>query len=885
MALPERCEALFGETGQRGVTTLAEKVRGFQKFVRSVDQSVLERSYVVELHAVALLAKEHLLMFGTPGNAKSMTADLVLSGIVDDTEKPSYFRIQMTPETTMSETHGPMDYKKLELTGEYDRLHKQGMGEYHYVFIDEIFDARPNATRNLLGFLQERGHPQGSHRVEGKIETVVAATNRYFDEVYRKAGDDGPRGTQDRFAFNVLIPASFEYAESYSELIRTSKAAEPVRPRLRRSDLVALQSLVRDVKISKSVAMVLALLSSRMKAETEALEAASAKEHDEKIRAGESAPSRYFATKLHSARTLGKAAKILRAMVVYDWIVTGGQRKLIASVDDVRKLRSFFTMNGPSDDFVRSEIARTSNLPERAQLTGILQEREIFDRIYAEIIEEMDSASVKYALTEATELVVNAQSRAQKEIAVRNILATLARIKSEKQSRILHRDLSGSDIGRIYVQKYLESSLAELLPSGEVRRLQWEIAEKRRSELLEIHEEELRIKRAVEQGARREAELLAREKEIAERFQASAGNRYLPVVAQQSQATMPAVSTPPAQAELFKDWTKWDTFVTGTNWTPASRRVLTTYDPVRKIYAASLFSYDGPTSPDIAVFDLTKTSDFLTWHGAQTHDGIGNTFFLNGTEGPQLKLFGQLGSHVYDLDKKTVLPAVAREQLSKLSSIYDPTHDREIALDKKWPDSSLEILIGGERYPVSDLSAVGARSLNGRKSRADILAVGKNGNYVVVRAAEYVYAIDLNLRKVSFLATVDPEPPPGEADFQIVRADRQRNDMMILRRFGDEVTVLDVSGDKPVVQILKLPGFASSKSSVSHVAGTQMLLVSDAHGISLIDGATGSSILTSDQTVFGKLGEPIFIRSFADGYMVFSKDGNADKMQIWKVKP
>ena len=99
-----------------------------------------------------------MLLMGPPGNAKSMIADQVLGGITDrdKSNKPSYYRIQMTPETSMSETHGSINYKTLQETGKMERNYEEGMLKSKNVFVDEIFDARANSLRNLLGMFAER---------------------------------------------------------------------------------------------------------------------------------------------------------------------------------------------------------------------------------------------------------------------------------------------------------------------------------------------------------------------------------------------------------------------------------------------------------------------------------------------------------------------------------------------------------------------------------------------------------------------------------------------------------------------------------------------------------------------------------------------------------
>ncbi len=316
----------------------------FKAFFAALNQRMFERDYMLELAAVTLIAKEHLLLMGPPGNAKSQIADLVLGSILDDGGDPSYFRLQMTPETTMSETHGPFDFVKLTRDGVQARMYDQGALKSKHVFLDEIFDARANATRNILALLAERIHAQGPNIIKADLQTAIAATNRYLSEVYEKAGDDGPRAVVDRFAILSYVAATFESADASVALItRRARDIKPI-PKLTFSELGLLQSLTNQVEIPTAVAKALTLLSYRMKEETEALELTSLKDYKRKIRDGEDPGVPYRATKHHSPRTLGKAANFLRALVVRDWTTTGGKRKLVANVQDIAHLEKFFTL-------------------------------------------------------------------------------------------------------------------------------------------------------------------------------------------------------------------------------------------------------------------------------------------------------------------------------------------------------------------------------------------------------------------------------------------------------------------------------------------------------------------------------------------------------------
>ncbi len=436
----------------------------FNAYFSGLTKVLKEREYLLELSALALIAKEHLLLMGPPGNAKSMLADQALGGIIDHaTQKSSYYKIQMTPETTLSETHGPLDYKSLTKTNKYERIYEEGMLLSRNGFIDEIFDGRANSMRNVLGLLNERAHAQGPRITKGKIETVIAATNRYISEVYEKTRDDSPKALLDRFAFSAFVPGDFESTESAISLIREAKRAQPTLPKLTFQQLDAVRAMVPEVEIPEYVAKFLTLVRGKIKAETEAIEQSSLKAYTEKLKNGEEAQPPYRATKYQSPRTLGKAAGILRAIVVRDWLATGGKRPLRAGIEDVKKLEVFFTLNGPSKDFIQTQLAQSTNPHEKAQLTAILQERDIFERNFQQVLGQMNETVYKYALTDiqaelSGEMLPGDRERVGKKLAALFVDIQKKRVNSKKLT-----DLSGEEIGLDHVHTFLVSSLKELM--------------------------------------------------------------------------------------------------------------------------------------------------------------------------------------------------------------------------------------------------------------------------------------------------------------------------------------------------------------------------------------------------------------------------------------
>lgn len=454
----EICEAqLLEDAGAKATLAAASE---FRKFFDSIKGQLFERDFFLNIAELGLLAKEHVLMLGPPGNAKSMGVDLIIDNIIDEkTGNTSIFKIQMTPETSLSETHGVIDYKKITEENIQTRKWEQGMLSAKLVFIDEFFDARANAIRNNLMALNEREHAQGRERIKGITESGFAASNKFIHEVYEKAGDEGPKAIIDRFAFVAYVPGDLQKLDSALRLIR--ELPVKLNRKLKFQDLDLLRAKVNKVVIPEHVARMLSLIFVRMKAQAEALEEGEKKRFLDQKRAGQHPLPPYRSTKYYSPRTLRKAAKILRALVVQDWIESGGQRPLSANTRDLDKLVNFFTLNSIDSDSLVASEENAVNPYEKVQIMTVLKEREMFRETYAEIMAEINARTS--ILTEIEIEKEAAKTPKLKGQLVEKMVTAMMNAVLNAKDTVELAALSENEIAEVYIVGTLEEWLKEIL--------------------------------------------------------------------------------------------------------------------------------------------------------------------------------------------------------------------------------------------------------------------------------------------------------------------------------------------------------------------------------------------------------------------------------------
>lgn len=361
-------------------------------FFKAASNQILERNNVLNSLLVSMIAKEHLLMVGPPGNAKTTLTKLIFENIKEkSTGKESFFATQMTAETSLSDTHGGINYKTLQETGKQERLYEEGILGARVAMLDEQFDMRPNGYRNILDVLAERAHAQSGKKHKGKTWTVVGASNTFIPEVYAKFdGSDQPRALIDRYSYVLFIPAEMQKATSNRSIIQGAQKTREKLPEVFFEDFEAVQKLVPEVVIPDYVSDMLSLVQYKLRTIFEAKEEASLQEYKEKIQAGEKPLAPYKSTKYMSPRTLGKAAGVLRAVVALDYATKNGQRKLSAQIKDLNALVDFYSLGGPDEQFIQSQMKRASKEVEKDQLKTILWERKVVRETLADVMNEFN---------------------------------------------------------------------------------------------------------------------------------------------------------------------------------------------------------------------------------------------------------------------------------------------------------------------------------------------------------------------------------------------------------------------------------------------------------------------------------------------------------------
>lgn len=129
------------------------------------------REEVIDLIALAVVAGEHLFLFGPPGTAKSALIRAFATAV-----EGHYFEYLLTRFSEPNEVFGPIDLVKLR-EGTVATVTSGMLPEAEFAFLDELFNANSAILNNLLTVLNERLYRRGREVIRLPLLSLFSASN------------------------------------------------------------------------------------------------------------------------------------------------------------------------------------------------------------------------------------------------------------------------------------------------------------------------------------------------------------------------------------------------------------------------------------------------------------------------------------------------------------------------------------------------------------------------------------------------------------------------------------------------------------------------------------------------------------------------------------
>jgi MoxR-like ATPase len=208
-----------------------------------LQQLFVERAELIDGSLAALLCRQHLLVIGPPGTAKSMLADELCRRI----EGANYFQWLLTKFTTPEEIFGAVSLRALE-QDEYRRVTTFKLPESHIAFVDEVFKANSSILNAILTLINERRFHNGCEILDVPLITLFGASNELPE-------DDELQALYDRFLLRFVVG----YIEEDFRFLKMLQGRPPgTRTMLTLDALSKAQAEARRLKVPDSIYRVLA---------------------------------------------------------------------------------------------------------------------------------------------------------------------------------------------------------------------------------------------------------------------------------------------------------------------------------------------------------------------------------------------------------------------------------------------------------------------------------------------------------------------------------------------------------------------------------------------------------------------------------------------------
>lgn len=159
-----------GNVVEQSVFEVAEK---FKNHFVEVEKHFVERGNELEQIKFAMLTREHVLLKGKTGTAKSKLGKYSFGYITG----AKSFAIQLSKFMSEEYLFGAIDINKMRNEGKVEHITQDSIIDSEFAFIDEVFDGNDALLRSLLEVLNERTFTRHTQRLTCKLHSAILTSN------------------------------------------------------------------------------------------------------------------------------------------------------------------------------------------------------------------------------------------------------------------------------------------------------------------------------------------------------------------------------------------------------------------------------------------------------------------------------------------------------------------------------------------------------------------------------------------------------------------------------------------------------------------------------------------------------------------------------------
>jgi MoxR-like ATPase len=227
------------------VQQLARLVDAVVRLRRQVAQRIVGQEEVVDGILTAVLAGGHALLIGVPGLAKTLMVQTVAEAL-----NLSFNRVQFTPDLMPSDITGTDIIEEDLTTGKRAFRFVPGPLFANIVLADEINRTPPKTQAALLQAMQEHQVTAGGTTYHLPDPFFVLATQNPIEQ---EGTYPLPEAQLDRFMLELRVGYPSRAEEEAIVEQTTGSARAPLQPVLDAESVLAMQTLVRRIPVSRGL--------------------------------------------------------------------------------------------------------------------------------------------------------------------------------------------------------------------------------------------------------------------------------------------------------------------------------------------------------------------------------------------------------------------------------------------------------------------------------------------------------------------------------------------------------------------------------------------------------------------------------------------------------
>ncbi|MEX0704243.1 MAG: MoxR family ATPase [Planctomycetales bacterium] len=219
--------------------------RAYHEIRRQMSQVIVGQDQVIDQLLIALFSRGHCLLEGVPGLAKTLMISTLSRCL-----SMSFARIQFTPDLMPADITGTEVLQENRSTGQREFRFIPGPLFHNVILADEINRTPPKTQAAMLEAMQERQVTVGQVRHLLADPFFVLATQNPIEQ---EGTYPLPEAQQDRFMFKVFVDYPSFAEEKQIAKQTTTVLSDTVRAVLNAEEILALQTIVRQVPVTDHV--------------------------------------------------------------------------------------------------------------------------------------------------------------------------------------------------------------------------------------------------------------------------------------------------------------------------------------------------------------------------------------------------------------------------------------------------------------------------------------------------------------------------------------------------------------------------------------------------------------------------------------------------------